>query len=101
MRKDSNFYLPQVINIHGGAFSGREANFLNIQSDKNSRQFNSHIIYITYKLSKLLEKRLVNIEYQTEEIVDTIKYFYENCKKYKIEINNNFVLVNSAGDFLQ
>ena len=101
MRKDSNFYLPQVINIHGGAFIAGDADTLDTQSDRISRQFNSHIINVNYKLIKLFEKGVVDVEYQTEEVVDTIKYFYENCKKYKIEINNNFVLGNSAGDFLQ
>ena len=101
MRKDSNIDLPLIINIHGGAFIAGDADTLDTQSDRISRQFNSHIVNVNYKLIKLFEKGVVDVEYQTEEVVDTIKYFYENCKKYKIEINNNFVLGNSAVDFLQ
>ena len=100
MRKDSNIDLPLIINIHGGAFIAGDADTLDTQSDRISRQFNSHIVNVNYKLIKLFEKGVVDVEYQTEEVVDTIKYFYENCKEYKIDINNIFVLGYSAGGFL-
>ena len=99
IRKDSNFYLPLIINLHGGAFIAGDADTLDTQSERLKLQFNSHIVSVNYKLIKLFEKG-IDIEYQTEEVVDTIKYFYENYKEYKIDINNIFVIGYSAGGFL-
>ena len=99
IRKDSNFYLPLIINLHGGAFIAGDADTLDTQSERLKLQFNSHIVSVNYKLIKLFEKG-IDIEYQTEEVVDTIKYFYENYKEYKIDINNIFVMGYSAGGFL-
>ena len=99
IREESNFYLPLVINIHGGAFISGDADLLDTQSDRISKQFNAHVITVNYKLINLLEKG-IDINYQTNEIVDTIKYFYENNEEYKIDKNNIFVLGYSAGGFI-
>ena len=99
IRKESDYYLPLVINIHGGAFISGDADLLDTQSDRISKQFNAHVITVNYKLIKLLEKG-IDIDYQTDEVVDTIKYFYENYEEYKIDKNNIFVLGYSAGGFL-
>ena len=53
IRKESNFYIPLVINIHGGAFISGDADLLDTQSDRISKQFNAHVITVNYKLIKL------------------------------------------------
>ena len=99
IRSESNNYLPLLINLHGGAFIAGDADTLDTQSDRISKQFNIHVVTINYKLVRLFKKG-IDTEYQTDEVVDTIKYFHENFEKYKININNIFILGYSAGGFL-
>ena len=40
IRSESNNYLPLLINIHGGAFIAGDADTLDTQSDRISKQFN-------------------------------------------------------------
>ena len=100
INKESNSeYLPVLINLHGGAFIAGDADNLDTQSDRISKTFNIHVININYKLVKLFKKG-IDIDYQMNEVVDTIKYFYENFEKYKIDKNNIFIMGYSAGGFL-
>ena len=43
IRKDSNFYLPLIINLHGGAFIAGDADTLDTQSERLKLQFNSQV----------------------------------------------------------
>ncbi len=36
--------LPHIINIHGGAFIASDADTLDTQSDRISKNFNSHVV---------------------------------------------------------
>jgi len=87
---------PLLINIHGGAFISGDADTLDTQSDRISNLYNVHVVTVNYKLLS----RGINIDYQIEEIIDTIKYFYKNHSIYKIDPNNIFVLGYSAGGCL-
>ena len=87
---------PLLINIHGGAFISGDADTLDTQSERISKQYNVHVVTVNYKLLS----RGINIDYQTEEIIDTIKFFYKNHSIYKVDLNNIFVLGYSAGGCL-
>lgn len=87
--------LPLVINIHGGAFIAGDADTLDTQSDRISKDWNVNVATINYKLLK----DDITKEYVIEEIKDTIKYFIENSDKYKIDTDNIYILGYSAGGY--
>lgn len=91
---DGNNY-PLVINLHGGAFIAGDADTLDTQSDRISKQWNVNVVTVNYKLAK----GNYDIAYGTEEIVDTVKYFIDHAEEYNIDINNIFILGYSAGGY--
>lgn len=91
----TNEKLPLVINIHGGAFIAGDADTLDTQSDRISKDWNVHIVTINYKLAK----NGITKEYAVEEVEDTIKYFIAHSSEYSVDTNNIFVLGYSAGGY--
>ena len=87
--------IPLVVNIHGGAFIAGDADTLDTQSDRISKDWNVHVVAINYKLAK----NGITKEYAVEEVVDTLKYFIAHSSEYSVDINNLFVLVYSAGGY--
>ena len=99
---DVNIYIPEndelkplVINIHGGAFVAGDADTLDTQSDRISKDWNANVVTINYKLMG----GKYNIDYAKEEVKDTVKYFLENKDKYHIDTDNIFILGYSAGGY--
>lgn len=97
-----NLYIPEsgqktpvVFNLHGGAFVGGHADTLDTQSDRISKNWNAAVVTVNYKLAK----DGITIEYGTEEIVDTIKYFKEHADEYNIDTNKLIVMGYSAGGY--
>lgn len=87
--------LPLVINIHGGAFIAGDADTLDTQSDRISKNWNAHVVTINYKLAV----DGITKEYAVEEVVDTVKYFIANAGTYHIDTENIFVMGYSAGGY--
>lgn len=98
---DMNLYFheegvhPLIINVHGGAFIAGDADTLDLQSDRLSRQWKANIATINYKLAK----GKYDIAYGTQEVIDTVKYFMENAEQYHIDPNQVFILGYSAGGY--
>lgn len=97
---DVNLYIPEtgerlpiVFNIHGGAFVAGDADTLDTQSNRLSRNWNAVIVTINYKLAK----DGISIDYGTEEIVDTVKYFIAHADEYPIDTSKIVMLGYSAG----
>lgn len=93
--KDSNDKLPLIINIHGGAFIAGDADTLDTQSDRISKDWNVNVVTVSYKL--LSDK--YDKQYAIDEIKDTVKYFTENEEKYNIDTKNIFIMGYSAGGY--
>lgn len=93
--KDSNDKLPLIINIHGGAFIAGDADTLDTQSDRISKDWNVNVVTVSYKL--LSDK--YDKQYAIDEIKDTVKYFTENEEKYNIDTKNIFIIGYSAGGY--
>lgn len=103
--KDSvnvNLYIPEsetktpvIFNIHGGAFIGGHADTLDTQSDRISKNWNAAVVTINYKLAK----DGISIEYGTEEIVDTVKYFMDHADEYNLDTDKFVVMGYSAGGY--
>lgn len=99
---DMNLYLirdgedhPLVINIHGGAFIAGDADTLDSQSDRISKDWNVNVATVNYKLmSGDYDK-----QYAVDEIKDTVRFFIEHAEEYHIDTDNIFVLGYSAGGY--
>ncbi len=87
--------LPLVINIHGGAFIAGDADTLDTQSDRISKNWNAHVVTVNYKLAV----DGITKEYAVEEVVDTVKYFIANAEAYHIDTANIFIMGYSAGGY--
>ena len=97
---DVNIYLPKdgkslpvVFNLHGGAFIAGDADTLDSQSLRLSQDWNAVIVTVNYKLAV----DGITIEYGTQEVVDTVKYFLEHAEEYRIDPNKAVLLGYSAG----
>lgn len=103
--KDSvsvNLYIPEsetktpvIFNIHGGAFIAGHADTLDTQSDRISKSWNAAFVTVNYKLAK----DGISIEYGTEEIVDTVKYFMDHADEYNLDKDKFVVMGYSAGGY--
>ncbi len=99
---DMNLYLirdgedhPLVINIHGGAFIAGDADTLDSQSDRISKDWDTNVATVNYKLmSGDYDK-----QYAVDEIKDTVRYFIEHAEEYHIDTDNIFVMGYSAGGY--
>ena len=94
MHEDDKYY-PLIINVHGGAFIAGDADTLDTQSNRISNDFNVNVVSVNFKLAG--EK--YSIEYGSEEVADTVKYFINNKDELHIDINNIFLLGYSAGAY--
>lgn len=93
--RDTSEKLPLIINIHGGAFIAGDADTLDTQSDRISKDWNVNVATINYKL--LSDK--YDKQYAIDEVKDTVKYFIDNADKYSIDTDNVFILGYSAGGY--
>lgn len=93
--RDTSEKLPLIINIHGGAFIAGDADTLDTQSDRISKDWNVNVATINYKL--LSDK--YDKQYAIDEVKDTVKYFIDNADKYSIDTDNIFILGYSAGGY--
>ena len=99
---DVNIYItnseekaPLIINIHGGAFIAGDADTLDTESDRISKNWNVNVATVNYKL--LSDK--YDKQYAIDEIKDTVKYFIDNSDKYHVDTDNIFILGYSAGGY--
>lgn len=97
---DVNLYLPEdgeslpvVFNLHGGAFIAGDADTLDSQSLRLSQDWNAVIVTVNYKLAV----DGISIEYGTQEVVDTMKYFLEHAEEYHIDPSKAVLMGYSAG----
>ncbi len=97
---DVNLYLPEngenlpvVFNLHGGAFIAGDADTLDSQSLRLSQDWNAVIVTVNYKLAV----DGISIEYGTQEVVDTVKYFLEHAEEYRIDPSKVVLMGYSAG----
>ena len=99
---DVNVYIPKsdektpvVFNLHGGAFIAGDADALDTQSDRISKDWNSAVVTINYKLAK----DGITIDYAVDEVVDTVKYFRDHAAEYNIDTERIVILGYSAGGY--
>ena len=99
---DLNLYLihdgemhPLVINIHGGAFIAGDADTLDTQSNRISKNWNVNVVTVNYKLMKGDYTK----QYAVDEVKDTIKYFIDHSDEYGIDTDDIYILGYSAGGF--
>ena len=87
--------LPLVINIHGGAFIAGDADTLDTESDRISKNWNVNVATVNYKLLNGNYDK----QYAIDEIKDTVKYFIDNSDEYNVDTDNIFILGYSAGGY--
>ena len=91
---EDNEKLPVIFNIHGGGFVGGDADLLDTQSDRISKEWHSIIVTINYTKADVKP-----IEYGVEEIKDTILYFRDHANEYHADPTKFSVLGYSAGGY--
>lgn len=87
--------LPVVFNIHGGAFIAGDADTLDTQSHRISKDWNVIVVNIDYRL--MTDE--IPVEYGTEEVIDVIRYFKENAEQYNADSERFCVMGYSAGGY--
>lgn len=99
---DVNIYVPQtaeklplIINLHGGAFVAGDADTLDTQSDRLSKNWNAVVVTVNYKLAK----GDISIAYGTTEVVDVVNYFIDHADEYHIDADQIVMLGYSAGGY--
>jgi len=95
--------LPLMINIHGGAFIAGDADSLDTQSDRISK--NNHVVVFTvdYTLLKPIDMILSSekkIQYQIDEVCDAVQYLTDNADEYHINPDRVIIMGYSAGGHL-
>lgn len=93
--KDVNEKTPVIFNIHGGAFIAGDADTLDSQSDRLSRELNAAVVNINYTLAK----DGYDIDFGVDEVKDTVIYFKEHADEYNIDVDQFFMLGYSAGGY--
>lgn len=92
---ESETKTPVIFNIHGGVFIGGHADTLDTQSDRISKSWNTVVVTVNYKLAK----DGISIEYGTEGIVNTVKYFMDHADEYNLDTDKFVVMGYSAGGY--
>lgn len=87
--------LPAVFNVHGGAWVGGDALLLDTQSQEMADRLGVMVVNINYV--KADEKPFPYAQY---EIRDTVRYFADHAKEYKIDAQRFAVMGYSAGGHL-
>lgn len=87
--------LPLIVNIHGGAFIAGDADTLDTQSHRISKDWNVVVATVNYTLAK----NGYDKSYGAQEIVDTVKYFIANADKFGIDPTKIIVMGYSAGGY--
>lgn len=97
---DVNLYIPEegdnlpvVFHLHGGAFIAGDADTLDSLSLRLSQDWNAVIVTVNYKLAV----DGISIEYGTQEVVDTVKYFLDHAAEYRIDPHKAVLMGYSAG----
>lgn len=90
---ESETPMPLVVNLHGGAFIAGDADMLDTQSDRISREWNLAVVSVNYTLMK----DGIAKQYAVDEIKDTVKYFIDHAKEYHVDPEKIFLLGYSAG----
>lgn len=86
---------PLLINIHGGAFIAGDADTLDSQSDRISKNWNLNVITVNYKLMKGEYTK----QYAVDEIKDTVTYFIGHAEEYGIDTDRIYILGYSVGEY--
>lgn len=93
--KDVTEKTPVIFNIHGGAFIAGDADTLDSQSDRLSRELNAAVVNINYTLAK----GGYDIDFGVDEVKDTVIYFKDHAEEYNIDKDKFFMLGYSAGGY--
>ena len=86
--------VPVVFNIHGGGFVAGDADALDTQSSRISRQWNAVIVSVNYTTADVKP-----ISYGVREITDAVQYFYDNAEGYHVNPEIIYMIGYSAGAY--
>lgn len=86
--------LPVVFNIHGGGFVGGDADVLDTQSERISKEWG--VIVVTVNYTKADVKPIL---YGAGEIRDIVLYFADNADKYHADASRFTLIGYSAGAY--
>ncbi len=101
--ENQNKKMPLIINIHGGAFISGDADSLDTQSERISNNNNAIVFTIDYTLVEPYRMILFpqsKINYEINEVVDSVKYFRQNAEEYSIDPERVVIMGYSAGGHL-
>lgn len=87
--------LPVVFNVHGGAWVWGDAVLLDTQSQDMADRLGAMVVNINY-----VKADVKPFPYAQYEIRDTVRYFANHAKEYKIDVNRFAVMGYSAGGHL-
>lgn len=85
-------FIPVMFNIHGGAWVGCDATYIDDQSQEMANLLSCYVVNINY--TKLDIKPF---PYPQLEVVDTVMYFAENATEFGIDIKRFNLIGYSAG----
>lgn len=87
--------LPVIFNIHGGAFIAGDADTLDSQSDRLSKENNAIVVNINYTLAK----DGYDMNFGVDEVKDTVLYFKDHADEYNMDKDKFIMLGYSAGGY--
>lgn len=83
--------LPVIFNIHGGGFVAGDADALDTQSDRISRQWNAVVVSVNYTTADVKP-----IDYGVREITDAVRYFHDHAEEYHVNPKTMYMIGYSA-----
>lgn len=87
--------LPCVFNVHGGAWVGNDALYLDTQSRLMAERLGAVVVNINYTKADVMP-----FPYQQYEVADTVKYFIRNAERFNVDSNRLALMGYSAGGHL-
>lgn len=84
--------LPVIFNVHGGAWVGNDALYLDTQSRQMAERLQALVVNINYTKADIKP-----FPYMQTETVDTVKYFAKHAAEYNIDRGKMGLMGYSAG----
>ncbi len=94
-RPEKSGVLPCVFNVHGGAWVGNDALYLDTQSRQMAERLGAVVVNVNYTKADVKP-----FPYQQYEVTDTVKFFIRSAARFNVDVDRFAIMGYSAGGHL-